>query len=130
MLNLKGIFFILLLENPWVVLGRDVIDDSVHLILLFLHFLVVRPALVMSSGFNKIRHNLKDTTESLFCVFLGKFCLEVLEKDGIFKSFFFRPVSFFLISNMVFYRWFLYNEGKNLLFMDWFGFRQQIDLGL
>ena len=130
MFNIEGIFFIILLENPWMVLGGDVFNDTVDLKALFLHFLVMRSALVMCSGLDKIRHNLKDTAESLFCVSWSEFMLEVLEKDCIFEFFFLSPVSLLLISNVVFYRWFLYNEGKNGFFLDLFGFRQQIDLGL
>ena len=51
-----------------MVLGRDVFNDTVDLKALFLHFLMMRSALVMCSGLYKIRHNLKDAAESLFSV--------------------------------------------------------------
>ena len=123
MLNLNRIFVVKFVIYSKRILRRHIRYDTVNLKLLFLHFLMMWTALIMSSCLNKIRHNFEYTAESLFSVFGCKFSLKELQENSIFKLLFLSPMSLFLISNIVVKKRFLNYEWENDFFswVWWFG---------
>ncbi len=88
--------------NPWVIFWNYIFYYTVHFKSLFLHFLVMWSTLIMSPCLYKVRHHLKNTTKSLFFVSWCKLLLKIRQENDIFEFFFFRPMTFFLICNMIF----------------------------
>ena len=84
-----------------MILLNDIFNYTVHLKSLFLHLLVVWSALVMCSCLNEIGHNFENSAKPLFLVPGSEFLLKVFEKNDIFEFFFWSPMAFFFISNMI-----------------------------
>lgn len=90
-----------LLENSWVIFWRCGGENRIDFKLLLLHFLMVTPALMRVSRFDKDCHQIEDVVEPSFGFYLKSF-LEIFQKDHVFEFFFFTPVSFFLVRNQLF----------------------------
>lgn len=90
-----------LLIHSWMIFWWRRCQNRIDFKFLLLHFLMMTPALMRVSSFDKDCHEIKDVVEPSFGFNLKSF-FEIFKKDCVFQFLLLTPMPFFLINNKLF----------------------------